>query len=106
MFKNEVNTSKGLKQSDFLFHEQICTLALKKLVGLFLHNDDHIAGLGTWEFICFTIESVSLVVRCTLVDICIDDLLFLNNFLTHAGLAAVLLVNDFTLTITFITRAS
>lgn len=106
MLKNEVNTCEGLIQSDFFFHEQICTLALENLVGLFLHNDDHITGLGTWKFICLTIEGVSLVVRCTLVDFCIDDLLFLKNFLSHAGLAAVLLVNDFSLTITFITRAS
>jgi hypothetical protein len=103
---SEIDTSQSLEESNLLFDQEIGAFPLEYLVGLLLHNNDDITGLGSWELVSLSVEGVGLPVRCTLVDLGIDDLLFLHDFLAIASLALILLVNDFTLSTTVITATS
>ena len=94
----EVNAGQSLKQGDFFLDQEVSTLSLKSLVRLLLDNNDNVSWLHTWVFISLTMEYVLLVVRCTLIDLSLNDFLLLDNFLSFAGLALVLLINDFALT--------
>jgi len=106
MFENEVDAGQSLEQGNGLLHKQISSLALEQLMGLLLHNNDNITSLSAGVLISLTVEMVSLAVGCTFVDISIDDLLLLLDFLAIAILALVLLVDDFALSTAIVTRLS
>jgi len=103
---DEVNTSQSLEESDFLLHEQIGTLTLEALVGLFLDDNDDISGFTAGELISLTVESVLLVVGCTLVNSSLKDFLLLVNFLTIASFALVGLIDDLASSTAVITSTS
>lgn len=88
-----------------LFHQKVGSLALKLLMGLLLRNDDNITWLHTWVFICLAVEGVLVVVGRSLVDNCFKHLLLLDNLLTIASLALVLIVNNFTCSVAVVTWA-
>ena len=46
MLDHEVNAGQSLIERDLLFEKNIGTLSLKLLMGLFLHDNDDIAGLN------------------------------------------------------------
>jgi hypothetical protein len=71
-----------------------------------LHNNNNISGFNSWELISFTVESVLLVVGCSLVDFSFENFLLLNYLFTIASLALVLLINDLALTAAVIAGAS
>jgi len=106
MGQNEVHTSQCLVQGDFLFHQDVSTLALEGLVWLLLYDDDHVAWLSTWVLIGLTVEGVGLSVGCTLIDLNIDGLSFLLDALSIAFLALVLFVDLFTFAIAIVTWSS
>ena len=66
--QHEVDAGEGLNERDFLFAEQIGTLPLELLVGLFLHDNDDIARLDARCLVSLTMECVLGFVRSTLVD--------------------------------------
>jgi len=68
--------------------------------------NDHIAGLNIREFISFAMEDVFLTIGCTLIDLDLEYLLILDDFLAIAFLALVFLVDDLTLTVAVIAWAS
>jgi len=106
VFKHEIDTSQSLVKCDFLFHKDIGSLSFKNFVGLLLCNNDHIASFSTRILISFTIEMVSLVVRCTFIDFSIDNLLLFAHFLTITVLALVFVIDLLSLTIAFFARSS
>jgi hypothetical protein len=101
----EVYTSQSLQKSYLLLNQKICTLAFEKLVRLLLNNYNDITWLDAGVFVGLAMEDVLLVVWCTLIDFCLDDLFLLHNLLAIAVLAFVLFINDFTFAITVIAGA-
>ena len=101
----EVNTSQSLVESDLLFEKNIGTLPLKLLVGLFLYDNDDIAGLDTGCLISLTMESVLAFVRSTLVYHNVENLLFFVDLFTFTRCASIGFINDLTLTTAVIARA-
>lgn len=73
---------------------------------LLLNLNDYIAGLNIREFVSLTMEDVFLTIGSALIDLDLEDLLFLDNFLAYAILALVFLVDDLTLAIAIIAWAS
>jgi hypothetical protein len=102
----EVDTSQSLEECDLLLYQKIGAFSLEYLMGLLLDNNDDITSLSTWEFVSLSVEGVGLPIGCTLVNLGIYDLLFLHDFLAIAGLALILLVDDFTLSTAVITATS
>jgi len=72
-------------------------------MGLLLHDDYNVAWLGAWELISLSVESVLSVVRGSLVNSSLKNLLLLDDLLSIAGLALVSLVNDFSLASAIVT---
>lgn len=106
VINNEINTSQGLEESDFLLHKQVSTLTLEALVGLFLNDNDNISGLAAGELISLTVESVLLVVGGTLINRSLKDFLLLVNFLTIASFTFVGFIDFLTGTTAVITSTS
>lgn len=102
---HEVNTGKSLIESDFLFEKDISALSLELLVGLFLHNNDDIAGFDARRLIGLAMEGVLAIVRSALVDHGIENLLLFVHFLALANIAPVGLVDDLTLSTAVVARA-
>lgn len=101
----EVYTSQSLQKSYLLLNQKICTLAFEKFVRLLLNNYNDITWLDAGVFVGLAMENVLLVVWCTLIDFCLDDLFLLHNLFAIAVLAFVLLINDFTFTVAVIAGA-
>jgi len=72
-------------------------------MGLLLHDDYNVAWLCAWELISLSVESVLSVVRGSLVNSSLKNLLLLDDLLSIAGLALVSLVNDFSLASAIVT---
>ena len=102
MGQHEVDTGQGLKQRDLLLDQEVSASALELSVGLLLDLDDDITGLDAWVFVSLTMEDVFLTVRCTLIDLDLNDFLLLNDLLAIASLALIFLIDDFTLALAFI----
>ena len=68
MRDHEVNTGKSLIESDFMLEQDISALSLELLVGLFLHNNDDIAGFDARRLIDLAMEGVLAIVRSALVN--------------------------------------
>ena len=64
----KINAGERLTERDFLFNQQIGTLTLEALMGLFLHDNDYIARLLSRVLISLTVERVLAIVRCAFVD--------------------------------------
>lgn len=62
MGDNEVHSCECLNQSDFVFNQQVSTLALEALMGLLLNYNDNVTGLLTWGLVSFSVESVLSIV--------------------------------------------
>lgn len=73
---------------------------------LFSYLNDDISRLDARVLIGFTVEDILLSIRCTLVNQDLKDLLFLDNFLSFAGLAFVRVADSLTLAIAIIARLS
>ena len=105
MLDHEVDAGQSFIERDFLFEKDVGTLPLELLVGLFLHDNDDIAWLNARCLIGLTMESVLAIVRSTLIDHRIEDLLLLVHLFTFTRCASVGLINDLTLTTAVIARA-
>jgi len=66
-------------------------------VSLLLHDDHNVAGLLTRILVSLSVESVLAIVRRSLVNVCVEDLLLFGDFLSIASAALVGFINDFTL---------
>ena len=102
---HEVNAGQSLIKRDLLFEKNIGTLSLELLMGLFLHDNDDIAGLNAGCLVSLTMEGVLTVVRSTLIDHRVEDLLFFLDLFTFARCASIGLINDLTLTAAVVARA-
>ena len=102
---NEVDTGQGLIERDLLFEKDISTLPLELFVGLFLHNNDDIARLNAGCLISLTVECVLALVRSTLVDHRVKDLLLFLYLFAFTCCAFFSLINDLTLSTAVVTRA-
>lgn len=74
-------------------------------MGLLLDLDDNIARLNAWVLISLTVKDVLFSVWRALVNGDIKDLLLLDDFLTLACLALVLLVDNLALALAVIARS-
>lgn len=88
-----------------MLDQEVGTLPLENFVGLLLNNYDYVACLYTWVLVSFAVEHVLLAVRCALVNISLNNLLLLDDFLTIAVFALVFFVNYFSLAIAIIAGA-
>jgi hypothetical protein len=104
MSYHEVDACQCLQQGDLFFHQQVCAFSLEQFVGLLLHDDDDIAGFDAWVLVSLSVESVLLAIGCALINLSIEDLLFLAHLLAVASLALVLLVDHLALTSAGIAR--
>ena len=104
MNQNEVDAGQCLDKRDFLFEEEISTLALEALVGLFLHDDDYITCLLSRVLVGLAVECVLLIIRRALVDLGVEHLLLFRHLLALASLALVGLIDDFTFATAIIAR--
>jgi len=102
---DKIDSSQGLAESDFMLYKQISTLSLEPLVGLFLHDNDHVTGLLAWVLVCLAVECELAIVRSALIDLSINDFLLLHHLLSLARLALVGLVDDLALAATVIAGA-
>lgn len=100
---HEVDAGEGFDQSDFVFDQQISALALEPLVGLLLHNDNDVASFLARVLVGLSVEGVLGVVRRTLVDLSINNLLLLVHLLALAGRALVRFVDDLSLAAAVVT---
>ena len=105
MLDHEVNAGQSLIKRDLLFEKNIGTLSLKLLMGLFLHDNDDIAGLNAGCLVSLTMEGVLTVVRSTLIDHRVEDFLFFLDLFAFARCASIGLINDLTLTAAVVARA-
>ena len=71
---------------------------------LFLHDNNDITRFLSRVLVGFTVESVLLIVWCTLVDLGIKNLLLLRHLFTLASLALVGFINNFTFATAIIAR--
>ena len=94
---HEVDAGQSFIEGDFVLKKDISTLPLELLMGLFLNDNDNVAGFSAGCLIGFTVEGVLAVVRSTLIDHRIEDLLLLVHLLALAGRAPVGLIDDLTL---------
>ena len=101
---HEIDACQCLQQGDLFFHQQVCAFSLEQFVGLLLHDDDDIAGFDAWVLVSLSVESVLLAIGCALINLSIEDLLFLAHLLAVASLALVLLVDHLALTSAGIAR--
>lgn len=104
--QHEIDASKSLEKRDLLFNQKISSAALESIVGLLLDLNDDITGLDIREFISLAMEDVFLTVGSALIDLDLEYLLILDDFLAIAFLALVFLVDDLTLTVAVIAWAS
>ena len=88
-----------------MLDQEVGTLPLENFVGLLLNDNDYVACLYTWVLISFAVEHVLLVVRCAFVNISLNYLLLLDDFLTIAVFTLVFFVNYFSLAIAIIAGA-
>lgn len=93
-------TSKGGKKVNLGVEEKIVILALEARVGLLLDLEDDITRENTRHLVTLTAELDLVAVLHTTVDVDVEDLALDNGLLTVAALAAVLLADDLTLTVT------
>lgn len=103
---NKINSSQCLKEGYFLFEHQVSAFSFEKFMFLFDYLNDDIAWFHIRKFVCLTMEDILLPVGSSLVNLNIKHLLFLNDFLTVAVLAFVLLINFFALTMAIIAWSS
>ena len=75
-------------------------------MGLFIDNNYNITRFLVWVLVRLTVENVFLSGGSSLVDLNLDNLLFLNNFLSIASFAFVSFVNLFTSSVTISARSS
>jgi len=102
---DKVNTGESFKKGNFFLNEQVSTLTLEDLVRHLFDNNDDITRLGTGELISLSVEDVVVAIRGTLIDLSLDDLLFLDDLLSIANFALVFFVNHFSLTSAIVTRS-
>ena len=105
MLDYKVDSGQRLIERDLLFEKNIGTLSLKLLVGLFLHDNDDIAGLNARCLICLAMEGVLAIIRSTLINHCVKNFLLFVDLFTFTSCASSGLINDLTLTIAVIARA-
>ena len=74
-------------------------------MGLFLYNNNYITWFSSWILISFAMESIRLIVWCSLVNLCINNFFFFYDFFTLTIFAFVFFVYHFTFTSTIITRS-
>jgi len=100
----EINTGQSLKECYFLFNQKIGSFTFELFVRLFLNYNYDVAWLNSWILVCFTVENIRLVIRCTFVDFCLYYLFFFYDLFTIASFAFVLVVYNFTFTVAIIAR--
>lgn len=103
--QDEIDSCQSLEETNFFLDEKVSTSALEGGVCLLLDLNDNITGLNSGIFVSLTVEYVFLSVRSTLIDLDLDDLLFLDDLLSIASLALIFLVDDLALAITVIARS-
>lgn len=69
MGEGEINPSQGLLKSDFFFKEEVSALPLEDLMGDFLHDDNYVTSLRSWELISFSMEGVVVAMRRSLINL-------------------------------------
>jgi hypothetical protein len=104
--QHEIHTCQSLQKRDFLFEEEVSTLALEKFVRLFLDLNDNITRLNPRDLISFSMENVALSVWRTLINLNVNDFPFLGCLFTVASFASVFLINYFALSTAVIARSS
>ena len=104
MFHDKIDSSEGFNQSNFLFHQEICTLSLEFCVLDFLDDNYDVSGLHAWVLICLTMEGVLSIVRSALIDCHVNNFLLFLYFLSIASFAFKGIINNFALSTTIVTR--
>ena len=92
--------SKSGKQINLSLVEQVVILALEAGVGLLLNLEDDITRHDTGHLVTLTAELDLVAIAHTLVDVDVEHLALNNGLLAIALLAAVLVLDDLTLTVT------
>lgn len=80
-----------------MFNQEVCALALKPLVRLFLNNDDNVTWFHAGELISLAVENILGSISSTFVHFSFDNFFLLNNFFAVASLTFIFFVNDLTL---------
>ena len=104
MFHDKIDSSEGLNQSDFLFHQEICTLSLELCVLDFLNDNYDVSGLHARVLIGLAMESILSIVRGALIDCHVNNFLLLLYFLSIAGFAFECFINNFAFSTTIVAR--
>lgn len=103
MVKNKVNSCQGLKQSNILFNQKVSSLPFKSIMRLFLNHYYNITCFHSWVLISFSMENIFFLVRCSLVNLNIQNLFLFHYFFSIAIFAFVFVSNSLSFTTTFIT---
>ena len=93
-------TGQSSEQVDLGVVEQVVVLALEAGVGLLLNLENNITGENTRHLVTLTTELNLVPVTNTLVDVDVENLALDNGLLTAAALAAILVADYLTLTVT------
>lgn len=100
MLNVDATTGKGGQQVDLSLVEQVVALALEAGVRLLLDLEDDITRHHTRHLVTLAAELDLVAVAHTLVDVNVQHLALNNGLLTIALLAAILIADDLTLTVT------
>ena len=88
------------------FKQKICTLSFKSLVRLFIYDNNYISCFFVWMLVRFSVENILFTMRCTLIDRCLQNLLFFNDFLSITVFAFVGFIDLLSCSSTIFTRDS
>ena len=100
MFNTKVTTAKGREQVDLSLVEEVVALAREAVVGLLLDFKDDVSRHDIGHLVTLTAELDLVAILDTLVDVDVKHLALHDGLLAAAALAAVLVADDLTLTVT------
>lgn len=100
MLNTKGTATKSRKQIDISLVEEVVALAREPLVGLLLDFKDNVSGHDIGHLVTLPAELDLVAILDTLVNVDVKHLALHNGLLAAAALAAVLVADDLTLTIT------
>lgn len=100
VLNGEATSAKSREKVNLSMVEKVVVLALEPRVGLGLNFEDNVSGHGTRNLVTLAAELNLVAVLDTLVDVDVKHLALNNGLLTVAALAAVLLADHLSLTVT------
>ena len=102
----EIDSSQGLEQGDLPLDVEISSLSGVDLIGSNFDDGDNISWLNIRNAISLTRYSVLFAIWASLVNLNGEFFPIATNFLSLAGLAPLLHVDDLSLTAALVTRLS